>query len=360
MDTKRIVITGGHPSPALAVIDQILETKTKWKIFFFGVKHPLTRDKAVSYEYKEIKKRNIPFYNLSTKKSRLFIPFEIIRSLILLLKIRPDIVLSFGGYLGIPVAVAAFILRIPVVTHEQSLELGAANKLISRFANKVLLSWPQTAIFLPRSKKFTITGLPIRKALLKIKREEFDVDFERNNKPLLYITGGSQGAHFINNLVGENFDSLLKNFNIIHQVGESTRYNDLPKLKALKRKGYLPTAHISSDRVGWILKNSDIIISRAGMNTICEFLYLRKHALVIPLPKRINPEQIRNAKLYEKSGLGVVLEQEKATDGKFLKELLRLSKHIRTRKNKARPVKGQKLQSPKAAKKILCEVEAFL
>lgn len=370
---RKIVITGGHPSPALAVIDQIKNTRPGWEVHFIGVKHPLTGDKAVSYEYKEITSRGVAFYEIKTGKfSRLLtlrgllelllVPVGLIQSTAWLTKIKPRMILTFGGYIGIPVALAGFILGIPIVIHEQTLQIGLANRLIAILATKVFLSWPQTQIQKNSAiaEKFCVTGLPVRKNVNSVKKPKFVRELTRSKKPLLYITGGSQGAHFINQLIMENLNKLLKHFNIIHQAGESTKYNDLPKLQSLQTKGYVVFPHISSEHIGWVLNKADIIVSRAGMNSIAELLYLKKHAIIIPLPKRINPEQAENARLYKQSGLGHVLEQERATPDIFVETLHGLWSDIEKKQLHMSKIKGQELQSPQAAKRIVAEIEKIM
>lgn len=361
MKKLKIVIVGSHPSPAFAVIEKIMVIRPEWDIYFFGAKHSLTKDKALSYEYKEAHRFNIPFKSIITgkKNSNLLItPIGIIQSLILLKRLRIDMVLTFGGYIGVPVVLATKVLKIPIVTHVQTLKMSLADKIISKLANKVLVSWPQTEPAVD-PKKVILTGLPLRKGILDAKKPNFITKPIRVNKPLLYITGGSQGAHFINQLVEEKLDDLLKHFYIIHQTGESTKYKDLLRLKELRQPMYTPLAHISGEDIGWILQNAAIVISRAGMNTVSELLYFKKHAILIPLPMD-NNEQLENARLYTSSGLGMTVEQEQDTEdtaSKLLKAVLGLLDDVRHNKVKQREVEGQRLQSPEAAKRILIEIE---
>lgn len=362
MKKLKIAIVGGHPSPALAVIDQIMVSRPEWTICFFGAKHSLTNDKAVSYEYKETHQRKLPFYNITTGKfksySLIITPIGIMQSLFWLILLHPSAILTFGGYIGVPVALAAKFLRIPIFTHIQTLKTSKADRIISRLATKVFLSWPQTKHTID-ARKVILTGLPLRQKLLRVRKPKYITDYKRSKKPLLYITGGSQGAHPINKIVGSQLNNLLKHFYIIHQTGESTKYKDLSRLKKLRQPGYIPLAHISGEDIGWVLKHADLIVSRAGMNSICEFLYLNKRAILIPLPM-YNDEQDRNAKLYASSGLGRVILQEQATAHKFLKTLLGLNSDIIKNRLQVRRVKGQELQSPEAAKKILDEIEKVI
>lgn len=329
----RIVVTGGHPGPALAVIDKIDSLYPNWKIFFVGTKTPLSNDKGVSFEYKEITSRLVPFIDLSTGKfdrtSKINLILNTIKviygyfaSLAILNKVRPDVVLSFGGYLAVPVAYGAKTLGIKVLTHEQTFTVGFANRLIAFVSNKVLLSWEETKKTDPKWNT-VVTGLPIRKVVIDAVTES-----RRRGLPLLLVMGGSQGAHYINELIGGMIDELLDQFVVIQQVGDSSYYNDY-ELLATKRKGMSEDKknrwelykHISTKKIGGLLEKADIVVSRAGINTVAELMYLKKRALLIPLLVSINPEQLENAIYYEKTRLGTYLNQEELTTEKLIQTL---------------------------------------
>lgn len=361
MRKLKIAIVGSHPSPALAVIEQIKVTRPGWDIFFFGAKHSLTKDRALSYEYKETLRLGLPFYSITTGKKNsniLIAPIGIIQSLFWLKRLRPAIVLAFGGYIGVPVALAARVLRIPVVTHLQTLQMSLADKTISKLANKVFISWPQTEHAIDPNKVI-LTGLPLRKSILDAKKPDFVTQPARVRKPLLYITGGSQGAHFINQLVEKKLKDLVQHFYIIHQTGESTKYKDLIRLKELRQPMYTPLAHISGEDIGWILQNANIVIARAGMNTVSELLYFKKHAILIPLPMD-NNEQQTNARLYRSSGLGMIIEQDKVTPDSFMQVLFGLYDDIKQSRLQVRKFAGEELQSPAAAERILVEIDKVI
>lgn len=372
----KIVITGGHPSPALAVIDKIKRIKPEWELFFIGVKHPLSNDRAVSYEYKEITIRQIPFYNIKAGKisrlsdisrmiSFLKLPLGFFQSFSYLLKIRPCLILSFGGYIGAAVASAAFLLGIPVITHEQTPVLGAANRFISVFAKKVLLSWPETTNK-PKNAKIIYTGLPLRESLNSNQKPEFAREI-KEDLPLLYITGGSQGSHFINQLVSAGLKEILSEFYLIHQTGESTTYNDLASLKAVLlklpknlQKRYFLKAHIASRDIGWILKTAKIVVSRAGINTIAELLYLKKLSIIIPLPDSADNEQMVNALILQKAGLGRILEQKNADSYLLIKMLKKMIEDIKNNRLNFDQIEGQNLQNPEATLEIIQVIQDII
>lgn len=326
----KIAITGGHLSPALAVIEKLKEEE----IIFIGRRFGLEGDRAESFEYKTITSIGIPFYNLNTGRlqrkitkytfsSLLKIPSGFLESLSILKKNNPDVVLGFGGYLSFPVIFAAFFLKIPIVIHEQTLEAGVANKYAAFFARTVCISWPSSFKYFPK-KKTVLTGNPIRNEILNIKNQKSSFDYAkdksfgedktRNRKPFIYITGGSAGSHQINSLVEEVLPELLNNFEIIHQTGDSEEFADYERLLKLKERlpkelqeRYSIFKFLDSKKASGDMVNADLIIGRSGINTVTEILFLEKPALLIPLSFGQKNEQLKNAMFLKESGLAEVL-----------------------------------------------------
>lgn len=329
----KIVLIGGHLAPALSVLEALPKNT---QVLFIGRKYALEGDDALSLEYKTITSLNIPFVGLNTGRlqrkvtrftlfSLLKFPFGIIKSFLILIEFRPDIVVGFGGYVCVPVIFCAFILRIPVVIHEQTLEVGLANGVVSRFAKKICISWDSSRKYFPKDK-VVMTGNPIRK--FPILNSQFSIF---NNKlPTIYITGGSSGSHFINVLVEGIMEELLKKYNIVHQAGDAHEYCDFDRLKQLRaslpeklRDNYILEKFIEPSQIGDLLNLSSLVISRSGINTVTELIYFEKPAILFPLPFAQNNEQLKNAKFLEKIGLGIVLRQAKA-NGKKLLQTIRL------------------------------------
>lgn len=332
MRKKRIFITGGHLTPALAVIDEIRKAN-EWEIFFVGRKYPLEGDKAVSLEYRIIKKLKIPFLELTTGRfqrrftlytlfSLLKIPIGFLQSFFYLIKYKPDIILSFGSYLALPVALSGFLLRIPIITHEQTRSAGLANRIIGLLAKRVCISYLSSQKFFPK-RKTVLTGNPLRQEIWENKPAFWQKSI---GQPLLYITGGSLGSHKINVLIEEIIKELLSTFFIIHQTGDSKVYKDYERLKEkrnllpsdLKRRYFL-RKYIELGEIGWTLNNASLIISRAGANTVAEIISLLKPAILIPLPYAL--EQKENAKIAEEVGLAKVLDEEVLDSQKLLLEI---------------------------------------
>lgn len=326
----KIVIIGGHLSPALSVITSLPKDT---EVLFIGRKYGLEGDRALSLEYTKIKALNIPFVELNTGRlprkltkytfSSLFkLPLALIKSFFILTKFGPDIVVGFGGYVSVPVGLLAFILRIPIVIHEQTLEAGFANRFLAKFATKICISWDLSRKYFPKEKT-VLTGNPVRK--FSISNFQFQI---KNNLPTIYITGGSSGSHFINSLVEGCIKKLLENYIVFHQTGDAQEFHDFDRLKKLKNslptklsERYVLKKFVEPSEVGEMLKKASLVISRSGMNTVTELIYFEKPALLIPLPFSQNNEQLKNAKFLEKIGLGIVLQQEDLDYQKLFKEI---------------------------------------
>ena len=323
----KILIIGGHLSPALSVIDSIPKD---WKVLFAGRKYVFEGEKSLSLEYKTINSLNIPFEEISTGRlqrkfskntisSLLKLPLGFLKAAAILRKFKPDVILGFGGYLQVPIVIASFFLKIPVVLHEQTLESGFANKICSSIARKICISWESSFKFFPK-KKTVLTGNPIRKEIVEDSSSGFKTEKSNSGLPIIYVTGGSSGSHFINILIEDLIQKLLINFKVIHQTGDSHIYNDYDrfynlytKLPKEFKKNYSLHKFINPSEIGKILKKAEFAVSRSGINTITEFIYTKKPAILIPLPFSQNNEQFKNALFLEKLGLAKIILQKEAT-----------------------------------------------
>lgn len=325
----KIAIIGGHLTPALSIIEALPKDA---QIIYIGRKRALEGDQAVSLEYKTITEMGIKFSEIITGRLQRKItlhtipslaktPAGFVKSLSILLRFNPDVVVGFGGYVSFPVTLAAYFLKIPVIIHEQTLEAGASNKLISKFADKVCVSFISSEKYFPKYKT-VLTGNPIRKSILSPSKK-FEIE---GDDPVIYITGGSLGSHVLNLSVSQILPKLLEKFRVIHQVGSAREFRDFEKLSILrdglnwnKKEKYVISEHFSPSEIGSILRVSDLVVARSGINTVSELIVLRKPALLIPLPVSQKDEQVKNAMFFEKLGLGEVMEQ-KDLSLKFLLE----------------------------------------
>ncbi|MBU2632284.1 UDP-N-acetylglucosamine--N-acetylmuramyl-(pentapeptide) pyrophosphoryl-undecaprenol N-acetylglucosamine transferase [Patescibacteria group bacterium] len=331
----KVVITGGHLSPAIAVIEKLKNSET----VFIGRRYGLEGDKAESYEYKIIKSLGIPFFEIKTGRlqrkitkntipSFFKIPAGFLKSLQILRQTKPDVVLGFGGYVSLPVIFAAYFLKIPIVIHEQTLESGIANKIAAYFAKTVCVSWPSSLKYFPK-RKTVITGNPLREEILNIKSQKIDT-----TDNLIYITGGSLGSHQINILVEQVLERLLENFKIIHQVGDSKEFNDYERLFKKRKKlpqdlqeKYSIFKFIEKEKVGEIINKAGFVIGRSGINTVSELIYLNKPAILIPLSFSQKNEQLKNALFAKEVGLVEVLSG-KIEPKDLLEEVVKITSEI--------------------------------
>lgn len=327
----KIAVIGGHLSPALAVIESLLPAT---QVFFVGRKYTFEGDDAMSLEYKTITDRGIKFYPLTTGRlQRKFtkntfmsltkLPSGFISARKILKEEAPDAVIGFGGYLSLTVCLAAKSLGIPIIIHEQTLEAGLANKIIGKFADKVCISWDKSAEYFPE-KNTVLTGNPIRKEI-QVRNEMIATDLKfEGGKETIYITGGSAGSHAINDAVYSCLEVLLDEVSVIHQTGDSKEFEDFDRLEAKKnslpvekKSKYRLIKFIKPEEVGSVMNNALIVVGRAGINTVSELIFLKKPALLIPIPFSQRQEQLKNAEMLKEIGLAEILEQP-ALNGKTL------------------------------------------
>lgn len=329
----KIAVVGGHFSPALALIQALSKED---KVIFLGRKHALEGEDTLSFEYLICEKNNIPFFDIPASRfqrnliqfsprSLLKSPQGVLTAKKILQREKPDVIVSFGGYLSVPVAVAARILSIPVVIHEQTQGAGLANRFIGKFiADKICVTFESSKEYFP-PQKVVVTGLPLRREIFE--KGKAVIELSKEDK-LLYVTGGSTGSHFINDLVSQKLISLLETFVIIHQTGDASEYKDFEKLSEFRKslsddlqKKYVVTKFVDTNEIGWILQNVSVVLSRSGINTVLELLELGVPALLIPLPHGQKGEQLENAKLFADRGLGKYLLQKDVTNENFLASL---------------------------------------
>lgn len=360
----RIAIIGGHLTPALSVIEKLPKDAS---VLYIGRKHAIEGDKAISLEYETIVKIGIPFAILKTGRvqrnltrrtlpSLAKIPYGLFQSIIILRKFHPDVVVGFGGYVSFPLVLAAKFLKIPVVIHEQTLEAGAANKLLSRFTDKICISFETSRRFFPKDKT-VLTGNPVRNTIIHPSKK---FDFGENEK-IIFIMGGSLGSHFINLLVKECLTKLLDNYIVVHQSGDSHEFKDFEKLSILKeglnnnkRGKYILFRFFPPSEIGSILKSASLVVSRAGINTVSELILLEKPAFLIPIPFSQKDEQMKNAMFLKQMGLGEIKEQKDLTPVVFLLKINQMMQSIDKYK-----LSSKQLPFPKdAAKKIVEQIYA--
>ena len=319
--SKKIVITGGHHSSALPVIERLRSIDRNIEIIWFGHKYSLRGDKSPTLEFIEISGMDIPFINLNAGKVyrnfnifKLFkVPLGFFQAFFSLFRLKPNVILSFGGYLAVPVVISGWLLGIPVVTHEQTVVVGYANKLISFFAKKILISWPTSEKHFPK-EKIMYSGIPLRKEIFISKSNAITVE---NNLPVVYVTGGKSGSHLINQLILDNMEKILTVCNVIHQTGNNSVYGDYERLvnkyeeiRSIVKGSYYARKFILEGEIGEIYSKANLVISRSGAHVTAELLALEKPSLLIPIPWVSHNEQYENAKILKNAGLSEILEEK--------------------------------------------------
>lgn len=328
----KLVITGGHHSSALPIIHKIRAQKLDIEIFWIGHKHSLSGDKNDTLEFKEITVLNIPFYDLQAGKvyktfnlkSLLKIPFGLFQSFKFLLEIKPDVILSFGGYLAAPVVIAGWVLRIPSVTHEQTVVVGYANRLISYFAKKVMISWKESEKYFSKGKTI-YTGIPLRESIFTSKSNSFPSE---NSLPFVYVTAGKTGSVKINAALLEALPQLLMFCNLIHQCGDYSVQNYFDQLTSQynKIKNALPGKYfvekfVYENTIGEAYFRASLVVGRSGAHTVSEILALEKTALLIPIPWVSHNEQFKNALVVKNAGLGEILNEKDLTPEALIEKI---------------------------------------
>jgi UDP-N-acetylglucosamine--N-acetylmuramyl-(pentapeptide) pyrophosphoryl-undecaprenol N-acetylglucosamine transferase len=332
----RVVIagggTGGHTSAGLAVAATLRRDGAD--LHWIGSREGV--------EARRAPEAGLPFHPISTGKLRRYwdrrnvsdllvhVPAGFAQSWSLLRRLEPAVLFATGGFVSVPPALAARALGIPLVVHEQTAVLGLANRITGRFASRVAVSFPGTGGGL-RSDRVVVTGNPCRPELLEGSREAalggfgFDAGL-----PLVYVTGGAQGSHRINRVLGEALPRLLGLCQILHQCGDNAETGDHGWLQ--ERARTLPPRiaprYVVRPYIGAELRDvyaaAALLLGRAGAGTVNECCNLGVPAVFVPLPGAGGDEQTANARLVEAAGGAVVLPQAELTADRLVELLTRL------------------------------------
>lgn len=315
---KRIVLTGGgtagHVTPNIALIPKLKELG--YEIYYIGSNDGI--------EKKLIEELGIPYYGISSGKLRRYLdiknftdPFKVMKGFFeaktILKKLRPNVIFSKGGFVTVPVVIAAKSLKIPAILHESDLTPGLANKLCIPSATKVCANFPETLNYLPKEKA-VLTGSPIRTELFSGNRLA-GLNFCRftTNKPVILVTGGSLGSVAINDAVRNLLPELLPEYQVVHLCGKDKLDPTLNNTQGYAQYEYI------KDELSDLFAAADLIISRAGANTICEILAMRKPNILIPLSAATSRgDQLLNAESFQSQGFSKVIQEEQLTNESLL------------------------------------------
>jgi len=312
------LLTGGHAATtALATIQALKKDKDhNWSISWVGPKKAVESSGIAPFELKLFPTLNVSVYSIISGKLQskftrhtipaLFkIPISFVQAFYYILKIRPQIVVSFGGSVALPIVIVSWLLRIPVIVHEQTVAAGLSNTVASYFARKVTLARADSLSYF-NPQKTIVVGNPLIDEVLTVKRQNV------LKKPTVYVTGGSRGAQRVNTVIFAALPELLKHFRVIHQTGVF----DFEKAKSLKsllsleeQERYEIHSFINPLEIGTIFQKTTILIGRAGANTVGETIALAIPSIFIPIPWSRHDEQTKNARFAEKLGIATVLPE---------------------------------------------------
>ena len=346
MKTIRILVTGGgtggHVSPALAVIQTLQEMAKDagWAPVFqyvgsrSGVEQGLVEAIGLPFVGVESGKlrrasRLAGMLTLKNLADALRVPVGIVQAWNEVRRFRPDVVLATGGYVSVPPVIAAGLLRIPVLIHEQTVQIGLANKIAARFATRIALTFEGAASELPtqdRHKAF-VTGNPVRAAIFggdksrAVARLGFDL--AENALPTIYVTGGALGAQSINRAVEEALPELLQFCRVVHQCGKADGDHVIAQRERLdeKQKQRYTILPIVGAEIADIFALADLIVGRSGAGTVTEAAAMGMPALFIPLIPTGGDEQTRNAQRLVEAGAAVILPSSELSGPRLVMEV---------------------------------------
>jgi UDP-N-acetylglucosamine--N-acetylmuramyl-(pentapeptide) pyrophosphoryl-undecaprenol N-acetylglucosamine transferase len=361
-----VVLTGGHAATtAIAVVEEIIRRKLDWKVYWLGAESAVEGKNLPTLESEVFPSLGVTQHvlkagRLQRKFSRWTIPslFKLpvgfFQAFWLLIRIKPKIVLSFGAYSAFPVVVCAFMLGIPVVVHEQTIAAGRANRASGPFARKIALARNQSQQFFPK-KKCIVVGNPILTSIASIPAKK-----TLSEPPRVLISCGSRGSQIINKVLGESLERLLPNYRLAQVTGEL----DYPVFLKLKKslapnlsKNYRVISRINPMDMAREYLRADMVIARAGANTVSEIMAVKRPAILIPIPWSYLNEQTKNAQEVEKLGLAEIISQEALTPARLIETLNKIRSNWSAMVGAAARTKSPDTQ---AAKKLIRLLEETL
>ena len=321
---KRIVLTGGgtagHVTPHMSLIPRLMAAG--YDIHYIGTERGIEHEMIARIP-------GVTYHVVRSGKLRRYFslqnftdPFRVIHgawtSVWLMRRLKPDVCFSKGGFVSVPVVVGAWLAHVPTVCHESDLTPGLANRISAKFVDRIATTFAECASAL--GPKATMTGTPLRPSLFQGSHEKgLALAGLPGKKPVLLMTGGSLGAQSVNACLRACLPALLPQMEVLHLCG---RGNLDPTLNGLA--GYAQVEFLGEEMAD-ALAAADIVLSRAGSNTLSELLALGKPMLLVPYPLSASRgDQIKNARSFEKRGLARVLPQERMTPETMTEAVLSL------------------------------------
>ncbi len=368
----KILITGGHLTPALSLIDWLKVNQPAEKIVFVGRDFSQDLLKQEAVERYELEKRQIKFISFSAVRlgnyfllhflSEFVRFFKTVKEAKLILKTEKiDVFVSFGGYVAVPFAIAAFFSRIPIITHEQTLTVGFANKLIGLLAQKVAVSFDETKQSFSKSKVVK-TGNLLRAGVFS--KQQRQPDWLKNNQlPILLVMGGNQGSKALNELILENLPELATTWTIVHQCGKPTLQRDykhvfelaISHLETKDQANVYVHEWLDDQDLFWLYRKALAAISRSGANSVQELAVAGLPTIFVPLPTAHHNEQYKNAKWLVDQGAAILVEQTALNKEKLFASLDKVVAHNQEMRANLAKLKFNQ-QAPKQLYELILEV----
>lgn len=312
---KHIVLTGGgtlgHVMPNLVLIDRF--QKLGWKITYIGSKNGPEKEAIQKID-------GVQYITIRTGKLRRYFSWQnfldifnvflgIIKSFFVLLKLRPNITFSKGGFVALPVVLGSWLSRVPVVIHESDMTPGLTTKLSKKFARKICVAFKDTEKYFPTSKAIYV-GLPVRDIVYNASSQRgLEVSKFKGDRPIILVFGGSLGAQFLNNIIRDNVkNNNLKDFDIINICGKNNLDEEMNK-----QTNYIQFESLADDFLH-VMACADVVVSRGGATSLFELMAMKKPHVIIPLSKKASRgDQIDNAKYFNKLGVSPYIFEEDCT-----------------------------------------------
>ena len=352
--------TGGHLFPGIAIAREFASRSPDNRVLFVSTANDFERSvlAAAGFALKKISVRGIKGKGLvKTCTSLALIPVGVAQSLAILMSFKPHLVVGVGSYAAGPVVLAARLLGIPVVLHEQNILPGITNRALARFARRIYISFEQTGgRFDPR--KVRITGNPVRKEILELMHEEEQTSLHPKDRPLtVLIAGGSQGAHVINITMVAALPLLQhkQQLAIIHQTGAA---DETAAKEAYRSEGINASVKAFFDDMDQQYRRADLVVCRAGATTVAELTVAGKAVIFIPFPFAADDHQRLNARAMEDAGAAEVIEQKDLTAERLAE---RINYFAANRDElKAMAQRARMFGKPEAARDIVDDMVALM
>lgn len=325
--------TGGHVFPAIAVVEEIRARHPETAFFWIGghngVEQRVAQEHGIPFRAIQMGKLR-RYFDLENVKDAFRFPVGVVQAWPAIGSFHPDVIFSTGGHASVPSVIAGWTRRVPILTHEQTAQIGMANRISARFASSFAVSFAESVPLAEGvHKRVVLTGNPVRKSLL-------DGDAERGRQqfgftadlPILYVTGGALGATRLNAGIEPNLPAFLERMQIVHQAGRPTRENDdAARLSAFRetlpddlKRRYVVKEFVG-DELPDVFAMADLIVSRSGAGTVAELEVVGKPSILVPLPNTGGDEATKNARVLEKAGAAVMVEQKDATPERLAAEI---------------------------------------